>query len=173
MSMIIDGTNGLTFNNATTQASAGQVLQVVQTTSTTQVSASSTTVADVMSAAITPKFATSKILVMATINGLEKDGTSSSYSYGPCISLDLTDGSNNLICELFSTVGYSGTGTGTGYLYVSTGALNYIHSPATTSSFTYKIRIFNGNGSNSGTVYANKNGSPYTMSTITLLEIAQ
>ena len=42
MSLILDGTNGLTFNNATTQASAGVVLQVVNATTTTQVSTTST-----------------------------------------------------------------------------------------------------------------------------------
>ena len=46
MSMIIDGTNGLTFNNATTQASAGQVLQVVNATYATQVSNNTQTPAD-------------------------------------------------------------------------------------------------------------------------------
>ena len=41
MTMIIDGTNGLTFNNATTQASAGCVLQVVNATTNTQVTSAS------------------------------------------------------------------------------------------------------------------------------------
>ena len=62
MTMIIDGTNGLTFNNNTVQASAGQVLQVVSTIKTDTFSTTSngwTSVTN-LSAIITPKFATSK-----------------------------------------------------------------------------------------------------------------
>ena len=68
MTMIIDGTNGLTFNNATTQASAGQVLQVVQNIYASYSSTSSTSYVDSgLSASITPKFSTSKILVMVSL----------------------------------------------------------------------------------------------------------
>jgi hypothetical protein len=169
--MIIDGTNGLTFNNATTQASAGQVLQVVQTTSGTEVSASSSTIADVMSASITPKFSTSKILVQITINGLCQDGATSSYGYGSTVGLLITDSSNTVLSRVFDAAGGRNFNS-TGLLYVATGAMNYLHSPATTSSFTYKVRLYNGNGVNSGIVYANRNGASYVNSSITLLEIA-
>jgi hypothetical protein len=150
----------------------GLVLQVVQVVSGTQVSVSSTAVADVITATITPKFATSKVMVLATINGLEKDGATSSYSYGPGVGLRLTDSSNTELLSFFDVAGYSGTGNGTGVFYTATGSLNYLHSPATTSAYTYKVRLFNGNGINSGVVYANRNGSAYCNSTLTLMEIA-
>jgi len=37
MSLILDGTGGITFNNSTVQASAGSVLQVVNATYSTAV----------------------------------------------------------------------------------------------------------------------------------------
>jgi hypothetical protein len=150
----------------------GSVLQVVQVVSGTQVSVSSTSIADIISAAITPKFSTSKILVTATINGLQKDGATSSYAYGPAVGLRLTDSANTELLAIFDVAGYSGTTNGTGVFYTATGSINYLHSPATTSSYTYKIRLFNGNGINSGVVYANRNGSGYANSTLTLMEIA-
>jgi hypothetical protein len=65
MSLILDGTGGITFNNSTTQASAGQVLQVVSAQETSSTSTTSGSYVDMgtLSATITPKFATSKILV--------------------------------------------------------------------------------------------------------------
>jgi hypothetical protein len=153
------------------QLPAGSVLQVVQVTSGTEVSASSSTIADVMSASITPKFSTSKILVQATINGLSQNGATSSYGYGSTVGLLLTDSSNTVLSRIFDSAAGRNFNS-TGLLYVATGAMNYLHSPATTSSFTYKIRIYNGNGVNSGIVYANNSGASYTNSSITLLEIA-
>jgi hypothetical protein len=65
MTFIVDGTNGLTFNNATTQASAGQVLQVVSATNSTYTQIASTSFTDTgLTVSITPKFSTSKILVI-------------------------------------------------------------------------------------------------------------
>ena len=76
MSMIIDGTNGLTFNNATVQASAGQVLQVVNATYGTAASTSSASFVDSgMSATITPKFATSKIFALKLLANTAADFT--------------------------------------------------------------------------------------------------
>lgn len=136
MSLIIDGTNGLTFNNNTTQASAGQVLQVVSATFTggsTNSTANFTDSADMASnsgvqfatASITPKFATSKILVqfgcqvgnsgnMTGAIGLFRNSTllaQQRYWDGVLVS-----GQNNS-------------------LYIAS-----YDSPATTSSVTYSVR---------------------------------
>jgi hypothetical protein len=162
-----DGTiTGLTATgiSAVQQLPAGSVLQVVSSTLTTLPSTSSTTFTDTpsMSVNITPKFSTSKVLVIVTINGVtSNDGTSRTASYA------LTDGSNNIICYIGSSnVAPNAAGSVNGYF-----SLNYLHSPATTSSFTYKIRW----KCNAGGLYMNNYGdipsAPY--STITVMEVAQ
>jgi hypothetical protein len=66
MTVIIDGTNGITFPNSTVQASAGSVLQVVNATYNTETTTTSgTPVATSWTVSITPKFATSKILLIS------------------------------------------------------------------------------------------------------------
>jgi hypothetical protein len=153
--MIIDGTNGLTFNNATTQASAGVVLQVVQTTSTSILSTTSVSfVTSGLSASITPKFATSKILAMVTATGGGVSGSQAKYTlYRGATSLNL------------------GFSLAQGY-YVNIAAqfsiaFNLLDSPATTSSTTYTVYF--GNDNNNGAIYLGLNGSP---TIITLMEIA-
>ena len=80
MSLIIDGTNGLTFPNSTVQASAGQVLQVVQNTySTITLTTSTSFVTTGLNATITPKFSTSKILIF--VNGVVYTNTNGTFGY--------------------------------------------------------------------------------------------
>ena len=159
MSLILDGTNGLTFNNATTQASAGVVLQVVNATYSTQVTNSSSTFADTgLTATITPKFATSKILIIVT-------NPSSIYSAG-------TQAGGNYRIVRNSTAIY---GQNLYSLYVQAGSgavdmnhystITYLDSPATTSSTVYKMQ----QNAVSGTVYSQNSNDT---SVITLLEIA-
>lgn len=154
MTMIIDGTNGLTFNNATTQASAGQVLQVVnaQFDNATQVSTSSSTpTSSVVTASITPKFATSKILVLVNTQVTQTSGSSGAVAI------------------------YRGTSTSlgwNGWVYGSSSqnwfptTLISQDSPATTSSTTYTMYYKSNSGSIS--VFWGSGAS----STITLMEIA-
>ena len=157
--MIIDGTNGLTFNNATTQASAGVVLQVVNATYSTQVTNSTQTNADSgLTATITPKFATSKILCIVNMAGLFNGGTG---SLG--IQLQLIRGSTNII-QFARYTNYASSGN----LFTQAGT-NYLDSPATTSATTYKVQFCKSDGT-AGTVSVQQNGDS---STITLMEIAQ
>jgi hypothetical protein len=157
MTMIIDGTNGLTFNNSTTQASAGQVLQVVYASSTSGVSTSSTSyVTTGFSASITPKFSTSKILVV--FSGQAFMDTKGVHAY---ISIyrgasAVYSSSVLLINSAAATSSIGGTPT-----------LIYQDSPATTSSTTYTMYYKTGG---SGTFYLDGEGSsPYSL---TLMEIA-
>ena len=169
--MIIDGTNGLTFNNATTQASAGTVLQVFSTPKTDSFSTSSTSKVDItgMSVSITPKFATSKILVIASINygGLD-------YNY----YCDLLRGSTVLNAPSSGvnpcTVSLTGITT-SGYAPIYSSNISFLDSPTTTSATTYKLQIA---CQTSGTFYLNRsarNGAADSVcsSTITVMEIAQ
>ena len=157
MTFIVDGTNGLTFNNSTTQASAGVVLQVVNfTTSTTFSTASSSYISTGFGASITPKFVTSKILILARVP--VSIGTGSSFGCGVALYKGTTSLYSPLSYEYFIT-----TSSSTAPRLVD--SINYLDSPATTSSIAYNLYVVNYNG---GTMTVNETG-PLS---ITLMEIA-
>jgi len=138
MAVTIDGTSGITFPNSTVQASAGQVLQVVNATGGGSTSTSSTSYIDTtLSATITPKFATSKILVMVN-HGVS--GADSATSAG--VSWNLLRGSTSI----FSDNGFYAHPTIT-YMYAQGWTTSYLDSPATTSATTYKTQIKSAGGS--------------------------
>jgi hypothetical protein len=141
--MVIDGTNGLTFNNATTQNSAGSILQVAQAifTGTQTISASGNmnwTDVTSLSVTITPKFSTSKFLLMAQIS-------TGVLTVDRIVALRFTGGnSGNYVGDTASTrarVGtFNTTPTGNSYgIFVPT-MMNYVDSPATSSAITYKVQ---------------------------------
>ena len=156
MTLIVDGTNGLTFPNSTTQNSGGQILQVVQGTSTSNTNTTSTSyVTTNLSASITPKFSTSKILIL--VNGVTYTNPAGSYGYWT-IFRGTVSGTN------LSAVGFNVMGATSSDLE-SSAAMSYLDSPATTSATTYTV----GMKAVSGTVYWSANS---TTSTITLMEVA-
>jgi hypothetical protein len=130
MSMIIDGTNGLTFNNATTQASAGNVLQVVQGTATSFSTTSTSFVNTGLTASITPKFSTSKILVQMTANVCIVPAVA-----GEAISFNMVRGGTSILSAANHLFSSSSTADRR-----ATASLSYLDSPATTSSTTYTIQ---------------------------------
>ena len=156
MSMIIDGTNGLTFNNATTQASAGQVLQVVNASyGTTYFSTTSTSfVSTSLALTITPKFATSKILILLQVE---------------CYNDTANKGGDLTIYRNSTNLG----STLLGRMYPISGQLainipiNYYDSPATTSATTYTLYVKTANAGFAFNVFQDQYPA-----TITALEIA-
>jgi hypothetical protein len=129
--MIIDGTNGLTFNNATTQASAGQVLQVVavnNTLSNTTITSTSA-VSLGLTATITPKFSTSKIYIMATFS-MTMDGADNTQA-----SVYVYRNSTNLKTGGTALAMYDTPGGDVGFSI----PISHYDSPSTTSSTTYTI----------------------------------
>ena len=129
MSMIIDGTNGLTFNNATTQASAGVILQVVQSSTIANASTTSNSfVTTGISISITPKFATSKILIGAY-------GSAIGIPTNAQPSLTFYRGGSNL----GGTEGQLLTFNANASLIQTPIVLQYLDSPATTSAITYQV----------------------------------
>ena len=161
MSMIIDGTNGITFNNATTQASAGNVLQVVNASLSTYASTSSSTFSDTgLTATITPKFATSKILVCLTLSLSKQNNT--------YVKLKLVRNGSDVV-NLSDAFAQTGGSVEAMAVY----AANYSDSPASTSALTYKVQYASGQNIASINInnYIGNNGN--TISTITLMEIAQ
>ena len=141
-------------------AGAGQVLQVVNATTSTLASTSSSTYVDTnLTATITPKFATSKILVLVSQNGVYKTSASASNS----VNLRLVRNGASMTAFAIA-IGY----TGTAVENIVTASICYLDSPATTSATTYKTQLASYSGVSAAYVQANSDTS-----TITLMEIAQ
>ena len=159
MSLLLDGTNGITFPNSTIQASAGSVLQVVQSTSSLSISTTSTSfVSTGLIASLTPKFSTSKVLVFL-------NGGSTTY-----------DANGNLQTAIYRQIasgGYSSiTNIGqinlAGASYGYSHSMAYLDSPATTSTVYYQPYMKSGGGQNMYFNYVSANG----VVVLTLMEIA-
>jgi hypothetical protein len=141
----------------TTSPKAGNVIQVVNATTSTQTSTGSSTYTDTtLSASITPTSSSSKILVIINQNGVSKS-TGNTY-----VGLQLVRNSTSLV--VFETqLGYTNSALETN----AASGVNYLDSPATTSSTTYKTQFRSPNSTNFATV---QTGS--AVSSITLMEIA-
>jgi hypothetical protein len=157
------GQSGETITSSATMGNGmGKVLQVVNSTFSTQVSSTSNTFADTgLSASITPSSSSSKILIFVNINGIYK------ITNNTGISLKLVRGSTD-IHNIESLAGYTDN---TNSNAVGSASTSYLDSPSTTSSTTYKITFNSFN--NNATVSINANSvSAGSVSTITLMEIA-
>lgn len=171
------GTNTLTLpaNTGTviTTASSGQsipkaalptgsVLQVIQSTLTTEVSSTSSTYADTgVTATITPTSATSKILVMVNHNACRKSGSADTT-----LGLKLLR-AGSVIANIDQYVAWTGS---TASSAIGSSDFIYLDSPANTSALVYKTQFANLNAA--GTVYINVTNTFAPTSTITLMEIA-
>ena len=157
MSLILDGSAGVTFPNSTVQASAGSVLQVVQASTTTSTSTSSASyVSTPLTVSITPKFSTSKILVITS--GVFSDTSGASYG-------SYTIARNGTTQSASEVLYYRAAGSSTYCMPIT-----YLDSPATTSSTTYALYLRALGG---GTVIMGATGvGANTTATITVMEIA-
>ena len=139
---------------------SGQVIQTVNTNfqatgASNYFSTSSTSfVTTGIAVSITPKFSTSKILVMAT--GLLQTNLGATAAY-----VTIYRNSTNLITQGQGTIYSSGGSEQAPY------SLLYLDSPATTSATTYKTQFASTFNSNQVRICQNN-----TPATITLLEIA-
>ena len=172
MTAIINGSSPtVTFSDGTTQTTsaivsgyvpyanlpAGSVLQVVNANNTGDSTTASSTYANTnITASITPKYSTSKILAIVDVNGILK---TSSDTYG---LFRLTrDGS-----PIIFFGGYLSYSSSTGSLGGGGCSCTILDNPATTSAVTYTVQFASVN--NTGTIYVNLDA----YSTITLMEIA-
>lgn len=163
------GTNGhvLTADSTTATgikwaaaAGGGKVLQVVSATYSTTTSSSSSTFADTgLTASITPSSATSQVLVMVSQNGCSKNNTSTNQQ----MRIRLLRGATEIVADFAGGATYTGTSL---FLYLGSCSANYLDSPNTTSSTTYKTQ-FKTEGNASGVSVQTDSCT----STITLLEI--
>jgi len=136
---------------------AGTVLQVVQGSTATSTSTTSTTpVTSTLTASITPKSATSKIFVLVNFGQVGTNGSAAGllfYLY--------KNGSS--IAHLSQNVLYN---NGTFTLNLGPASFQYLDSPATTSSTTYTMFFASPNGTS---VVTQRDS---IVSYITLMEIA-
>ena len=162
--LTIDTSQNITTTNKLASASMpiGSVLQVVQGTLGTQTSSSSSTMADSgITASITPKSSSNKILVIVQLNACGKQ-TGNTY-----MRAKLVRGATD-IQVIESLAGYDNS---SGANWIGSISSTYLDSPATTSSTTYKIQF--ASGENVASVFINGNSGGFLpVSTITLLEIA-
>lgn len=151
-------------------AGGGKVLQVVSATTTTSTSINTTTLTDTtLTASITPSSATSKILILTQ----QRIFTSRSNSVFSQVKGALLRGSTKI-------VDYSAGSSGGQFINyieansVSSGAhrfvqnYNYLDSPATTSSTTYKTQLALDSTASSATLTVQEDS---TVSSIILMEI--
>jgi hypothetical protein len=164
MSIVLDGTAGITFpvtagSASAVQASSGRVLQVVQYSDTTNRSSTTNTyAASGFSASITPSNSSNKILVIFSGQIAVLTGTNTNTIGNFAI---YRGSSTNLISARIGGSIISGD-------FNIASNLTYLDSPATTSSVTYNIywtryssgydatlamNINGGNGGNSGSTF--------------------
>lgn len=159
MPLILSGDTGPSFVQSAAMP-AGSVIQVVNSNllggfSTT----SGTAVVTPLTATITPKFSTSKILVSVVANGVQKN--TGNVANGVILWV-YKNGS--ILQRIGEYIGYTNSNTTND---IGTAGIDYLDSPATTSAITYALYMasnVNGQGVNLNA------GADY--STITLTEIA-
>jgi hypothetical protein len=145
LSVIIDGTAGITFpvtagSASAVQASSGRVLQVVQATSSTTNSTAGTSYVDTgLTATITPSSSSSKVLVSVILNFYISGGGADNGC-----AFQLVRGSTAFLAPLNNSV-YLGGPTASTEIAMQF-PLIYLDSPSTTSATTYKIQMLAANG---------------------------
>ena len=137
---------------------AGNILQVVNATYSTQVSNSTNTYADTgLTATITPASSSNKILVIVNQAGCGKDTSNTA------LLLRLLRGATSI--AVFETTAAATNSSAVNLIGAC--SICYIDSPATTSATTYKTQLRG--DANAAAVYVQYASS---ISTITLMEVA-
>ena len=150
-------------------ATAGGIIQVVQTVKTDTFSKQSTAFADItgLSATITPSSSSNKILVEARLYLSAGTGGGTSAA-----KLNFVRGSTNIGQPSGSTSHMATFYSWGSNNYMDTKTMSFLDSPATTSATTYKIQM--GADGTAATLYLNRyyNSNNYTgISTLTLYEV--
>jgi len=154
-----DATTFLRGDNAWATPSGGKILQVVYASYATQVTTGTSSVSTGTTATITPASSSNKIIVFATMNGLQKDDD----NVNGRITLQVDrDGTliHNIQANLWNYTAQTFRNGGFSILYVD--------SPSSTSAVVYTIKLA---AANVLACYVNKDSNSGA-SYITLMEIA-
>ena len=150
---------------AATKFGAGAVLQVVNAAHASSASSSSSTYADSgLTASITPSSSSNKVLVIATLNGIQ---TRDNRTW---LNAKLLRGASDIVANFTQRAGYLQKYGGTASDYhrgVGGAVCCYLDSPSTTSSTAYKVQIASNDNVASAQICSDS-----APSHMTLLEIA-
>jgi len=150
----------------TTSPKAGNVLQVVQANTTTRVQITNSTYTDTnLTASITPSSSSSKILVLISQN----IGTYNDSQVGTAGNLRIVRNSTTVFTSENVISIVAALGNASEVRVAGQYAFNYLDSPATTSSVTYKTQV---NLSGGGGRVEPQSSNGLSNSTIILMEIA-
>ena len=165
-----NGTASATVLADGTFSSPGHVIQTAQQAYTTATSISSTSyTATGLSTSITPKFSSSKILVLVNLSAETYQQGNSSPKFFIQILRNISGGSETEIAFRRSD-SYAGVASNGYYSFSVHGTMNYLDSPSTTNAVTYTVKGKLSSTANSSTFRLQDASS---MSTLTLQEIAQ
>jgi len=153
--------------SGTVQMPAGMVIQTVHAQSSARYTTTSTSYADIgLSASITPKFSTSKVLILCAI-AVEVRGGDQYYVSGRA---KIQRGSTDVfVAEMLAadraTINSGSSASSANHF------IQHLDSPSTTSATTYKVQgLSTASGYN---VHFNGDYANHSISSITLQEIAQ
>jgi hypothetical protein len=124
---------------ATPAGGGGKILQVVQATTSTNVTVTGTTFADSgLSATITPSSATSKIMVLVTQRAYWYSPSGQTNNY---CGMRLLRGATAIVTNATDSFGWYASSISAYIEQSDYLTLSYLDSPATTSATTYKTQV--------------------------------
>ena len=165
------GTSAMTISSGGVVNIPGHVIQTQSSAITTATNHTTTTYTDSVSATITPKFSTSKIMVWATTS-LFGEATSTTYLWFASRLVRVVGGTTTAIFNDHTASnslmhGWGGRSSSGNVESATYETLQFLDSPSTTSEITYKVQTAGRSG-----VQLSINARS-TSSTITMMEIAQ
>ena len=169
-------TNRIVPRDGLPSGSSGGIIQVVFAQTNTEASQVNTGGTQTtlfftnLQATITPKFSTSKILVMAhqNFNITTSDATQMQWNFYIC------DSSGTILQGAPGADSYDQNRVKDQKAHGGTHPIHFLHSPNTTSAFTYRVygNNYSNSGSNNTTLQCHTASRPNTFSTMTLMEIS-
>ena len=147
----------------------GGIIQVVHATATSEVTqgfSSNDFVTTGLEATITPKFSTSKILVTGYLSWYIDQGSNTGnveWNFAVC------NNSGTILDRTTADIrGYRRTTRVEGGKH----PINFIHSPSTTSAYTYQMRMNAKTSANACNLQCQVNGTANNISRLTLMEVS-
>ena len=157
-------------NSGVSGITQGKILQVVsgsQQVAASQGFSSDSFVDTGLSASITPSSSSSKVFVTGYLSWRFEMSQNGNAQW----NFAITDGSNNILDATTNDLDGYEQDDGGG-IAARKHPISFLHSPNTTSSFTYKMRMNAKNSQYSANLIVQKNGTANNISRIILMEVA-